>query len=330
MKLAAVYCLTIIVVLGVSAFALLKFMAMLSVNPITNVLLGGLFVVLRAQPVRHVRHSRCRTSLLAVRRRSRRRAGWSARSSGRWRSRIVSFTCVAPFLGGFAGISAADAAAVSSTCRPLGSSAGWRSPTAFAAPFFVLALFPSLLKSLPKSGGWLDSVKVVMGFLEMAAALKFFRTAELGSSRRPSTSPTTSCSAGWVAISFAVRAVPAQCVPLAARRGEAEHRRAAAPLRARLPGPGVYLLPAVFKIRRGSGSARPGRSMPGSMRSSCRSRTANLICTGALTFTIPSRGPAGREGRRREANPRGFHWRDLHELPLQREYGLPTTQPSAN
>ena len=36
------------------------------------------------------------------------------------------------------------------------------------------------LKALPKSGGWLDSVKVVMGFLELAAALKFFRTAELG------------------------------------------------------------------------------------------------------------------------------------------------------
>jgi thiol:disulfide interchange protein DsbD len=49
----------------------------------------------------------------------------------------------------------------------------------FAAPFFFLALFPALLKKLPKSGGWLNTVKVVMGFLELAAALKFFRTAEL-------------------------------------------------------------------------------------------------------------------------------------------------------
>src|SRR5205807_637364 len=46
-------------------------------------------------------------------------------------------------------------------------------------PFFVLALFPSLLRKLPKSGGWLHSVKVVMGFLELAAALKFFRAGEL-------------------------------------------------------------------------------------------------------------------------------------------------------
>ena len=49
----------------------------------------------------------------------------------------------------------------------------------FAAPFFFLALFPALLRTLPKSGSWLNSVKVVMGFLELAAALKFFRSAEL-------------------------------------------------------------------------------------------------------------------------------------------------------
>ena len=49
----------------------------------------------------------------------------------------------------------------------------------FALPFFVLALFPFLLKALPKSGSWLNTVKVVMGFLELAAALKFLRAAEL-------------------------------------------------------------------------------------------------------------------------------------------------------
>ncbi|HKC86979.1 MAG TPA: cytochrome c biogenesis protein CcdA, partial [Blastocatellia bacterium] len=45
--------------------------------------------------------------------------------------------------------------------------------TAFALPFFLFALFPRWLSSLPKSGGWLNSVKVVMGFLELAAAFKF-------------------------------------------------------------------------------------------------------------------------------------------------------------
>ncbi|MEP7274353.1 MAG: cytochrome c biogenesis protein CcdA, partial [Acidobacteriota bacterium] len=51
--------------------------------------------------------------------------------------------------------------------------------TAFALPFFLLALFPSWLRSLPKSGGWLNSVKVVMGFLELAAAFKFLSNVDL-------------------------------------------------------------------------------------------------------------------------------------------------------
>ena len=51
--------------------------------------------------------------------------------------------------------------------------------TAFAAPFFFLALFPQYLAKMPKSGGWLNSVKVVMGFLELAAAFKFFSNTAL-------------------------------------------------------------------------------------------------------------------------------------------------------
>ena len=87
---------------------------------------------------------------------------------------IVSFTCVAPFLGGFAGLAASG----NYTTAEL-ALAGIAFATAFASPFFLLALFPTLLKKLPRSGGWLDTVKAVMGFLELAAALKFLRTAEL-------------------------------------------------------------------------------------------------------------------------------------------------------
>lgn len=50
--------------------------------------------------------------------------------------------------------------------------------TAFALPFTVFALFPSLLKNLPKSGGWLNSVKVVLGFIELALGLKFLSVAD--------------------------------------------------------------------------------------------------------------------------------------------------------
>jgi thiol:disulfide interchange protein DsbD len=50
---------------------------------------------------------------------------------------------------------------------------------AFASPFFFLALFPHYLKKLPQSGGWLNSVKVIMGFLEIAAAFKFISNTDL-------------------------------------------------------------------------------------------------------------------------------------------------------
>ena len=51
--------------------------------------------------------------------------------------------------------------------------------TAFAFPFFFLALFPQYLAKLPKSGGWLNSVKVTMGFLELGAAMKFISNTDL-------------------------------------------------------------------------------------------------------------------------------------------------------
>src|SRR5207245_2266331 len=87
---------------------------------------------------------------------------------------IISFACVAPFLGGFGGTAATSG--ITWTHRVLG---GLAFSVTFASPFFVLALFPTLLKQLPKSGNWLNAVKVVMGFLELAAALKFCRAGEL-------------------------------------------------------------------------------------------------------------------------------------------------------
>jgi thiol:disulfide interchange protein DsbD len=172
---ALVYCGTIVVVLGVAALTLLSVFRALSVNPIANVLLGLLFVVL-ALSLFGMFELTLPNSLTR----------WSSSREGRGglvgtvfmalTFTIVSFTCVAPFLGGFAGI-------VDS-----GRFQWWEMLTgalafsgAFAAPFFLLALFPSMLRKLPRSGGWLNSVKVVMGFLEIAAALVFFRTAELPS-----------------------------------------------------------------------------------------------------------------------------------------------------
>jgi thiol:disulfide interchange protein DsbD len=51
--------------------------------------------------------------------------------------------------------------------------------TVFALPFFVLALAPQLISQLPRAGGWMNSVKVAMGFLEVAAAMKFISNVDL-------------------------------------------------------------------------------------------------------------------------------------------------------
>jgi thiol:disulfide interchange protein DsbD len=87
---------------------------------------------------------------------------------------IISFTCVAPFYGTFIALTATSA----SSGLKIGLGAFAFSAT-FAFPFFFLALFPNLLRNLPKSGSWMNTIKVVMGFLELVAAFKFLRAGEL-------------------------------------------------------------------------------------------------------------------------------------------------------
>ena len=170
---ALVYCGTIVVVLGIAALTLLGVFRELSVNPWTNVLLGALFIVL-ALSLFGMFELTLPNSLTRWTSSREGRGGLAGTVFMALTFTIVSFTCVAPFLGGFAGIVASGQFHYWEMA--LGALAF---SSAFAAPFFLLALFPSALRRLPRSGGWLNSVKVVMGFLELAAALKFFRTAEL-------------------------------------------------------------------------------------------------------------------------------------------------------
>lgn len=87
---------------------------------------------------------------------------------------IVSFSCTGPILGSLlAGSLTADGGAMQLTAGMVGFG------LALALPFALFALFPSWLNSLPKSGGWLNTVKVVLGFLELALALKFLSNADL-------------------------------------------------------------------------------------------------------------------------------------------------------
>lgn len=85
---------------------------------------------------------------------------------------MTSFTCTSPFVG---------------TILVSASKGDWQTPlvgmlaysTVFALPFFLLALLPQYVSSLPRAGGWMNSIKVAMGFLEIAAAMKFISNVDL-------------------------------------------------------------------------------------------------------------------------------------------------------
>jgi thiol:disulfide interchange protein len=85
---------------------------------------------------------------------------------------LTSFTCTAPFVG---------------TVLVTAAHGEWRQPiigmlvysTVFAIPFCVLAVAPQWLSRVPRAGGWLQGIKVVMGFVELAAAMKFLSNADL-------------------------------------------------------------------------------------------------------------------------------------------------------
>ena len=85
---------------------------------------------------------------------------------------IVSFSCTLPIVG-----TALAASASSGGVAPIISMLGFS--IALALPFTLFALFPGWLNSLPKSGGWLNTVKVFLGFLELAFAFKFLSNADL-------------------------------------------------------------------------------------------------------------------------------------------------------
>ena len=87
---------------------------------------------------------------------------------------IVSFSCTGPILGSLlVGALSNNGGAMQLTFGMAGFGLG------LALPFAIFAMFPGWLHSLPKSGGWLTSVKVVLGFLEVAMAIKFLSNADL-------------------------------------------------------------------------------------------------------------------------------------------------------
>ncbi len=86
---------------------------------------------------------------------------------------IVSFSCTGPIIGTLL----VQTASSGSMMGPIVGMLGFA--IALAIPFTLFALFPSMMKKLPKSGSWLNTVKVVLGFLELALSLKFLSVADL-------------------------------------------------------------------------------------------------------------------------------------------------------
>lgn len=86
---------------------------------------------------------------------------------------IVSFSCTGPIVGTLLGQASSGGVSAAPVIGMLGFGAG------LALPFSLFAFFPTMLQSLPKSGGWLNSVKVCFGFIELALALKFLSNVDL-------------------------------------------------------------------------------------------------------------------------------------------------------
>ena len=145
-------------------------------NPFVNVVLAGLFVAFALNLFGAYQITVPSRALTALDSAARNQESSGAHIAGAvlmgLTFALTSFTCTAPFVG---------------TVLVTAATGEWREPaigmlaysTVFALPFLVLALIPQWAARLPQAGRWLVSVKAVMGFLELAAALKFLSNADL-------------------------------------------------------------------------------------------------------------------------------------------------------
>ncbi len=139
-------------------------------HPITNVVLGVLFVVL-ALSLFGVYEIQLPSWLVNKANKGRTLGGLVGPFMMGLTFAMTSFTCTVAFVGSVLAL------ATDGVFRPIVGMVAFSST--FALPFFFLAIFPGAMSKLPKSGGWMQTVKGFMGFLELAAALKFFQNADI-------------------------------------------------------------------------------------------------------------------------------------------------------
>ncbi len=144
----------------------------LAANPLVNILIAAIFIVFALNLFGVLEIRLPSRWVNAVDRKSSTAGGTAGIMLMALTFSLTSFTCTVPFVG---------------TVMVAASQGDWLwsllgisvFAAVFSAPFFLLAVFPSLLQSLPKSGNWMNSIKVTMGFLELAAALKFISNVDL-------------------------------------------------------------------------------------------------------------------------------------------------------
>jgi thiol:disulfide interchange protein DsbD len=173
--LAAIFCLGIVVLfsgLGLLTTAVLGPFGMVTLgsNPWVNGFIAALFLAFGLSLLGAFEIS-IPSPVLTRLNRSADKGGWAGALLMGLTFSLASFTCVGPFVGTLLAASVAGGGA-----RPLMGMVTFA--TGLALPFFLLALFPAYLKHLPRSGGWLARVKVVMGFVILAASLKYLSSVD--------------------------------------------------------------------------------------------------------------------------------------------------------
>ncbi len=174
---AALYSLGIILTFTVLGFALTRMFGAGGINrvaasPSVNIAIAALFVIFALSLFGAIELRLPSGWLTAVDKKSSAAGGATGILLMALAFSLTSFTCTVPFVGTV--MVAATRGDWLWALLGVGAFA-----TVFAAPFFFLALFPSLLKSLPTAGSWMNSLKVTMGFLELAAAMKFISNVDL-------------------------------------------------------------------------------------------------------------------------------------------------------
>ncbi|MFQ6613794.1 MAG: protein-disulfide reductase DsbD family protein [Fidelibacterota bacterium] len=175
-KQALVYTVGIIATFSILGLLLAVFLGasganQLAANPWVNLFIGGLFIYF-ALSLFGMYEIQLPSGLRQFALKNESRTGYVGILFMALTFTLTSFTCTVQFMGLLL-----VAASQGQWFWPVLGMAVFS--TAFALPFFFLALFPQYLAKMPKSGGWLNAVKVIMGFLELAAALKFLSNTDL-------------------------------------------------------------------------------------------------------------------------------------------------------